>query len=155
VGGIPKADAFAAFDYYINNYNNGRPFILAGHSQGSNVLVYLLAKYMKAHPDVQKRMVAAYVIGYSVTDETLATAEQGLGSTLPNSNLKFIPVGKYADAQIDKTKDVLVCSTADVTKLSPGNAVFGKGVFHSFDYPFYFFNIRENADNRVKYFLNK
>ena len=35
LGEIPKADVFAAFDYYIKHYNNGRPFILAGHSQGS------------------------------------------------------------------------------------------------------------------------
>jgi len=35
VGGIPKADVFAAFDYFIKNFNMGRPFILAGHSQCS------------------------------------------------------------------------------------------------------------------------
>jgi hypothetical protein len=35
VGGIPQTDAIAAFDYYIKNYNNGRPFIVAGHAQGS------------------------------------------------------------------------------------------------------------------------
>lgn len=47
VGGIPKSDVFDAFDYYIRNLNNDRPFILAGHSQGSNVLLFLLAEYMK------------------------------------------------------------------------------------------------------------
>lgn len=208
IGGIPKEDAFAAFDYYIKNYNKGRPFILAGHSQGSNILVFLLSEYMKKNPKVYSRMVAAYVIGYSVTDEylaknphlkfakgaddtgviisyntqaptiegknpvvlpganvinpitwtreeKLATAEEGLGSTLPNKELKFIPVGKYADARIDKSKGVLICSTADVEKLSPGNKVFGKGIFHSFDYPFYYFNIRENAAKRTESFLNK
>ena len=71
VGGIPVTDAVAAFDYYIKHYNNGRPFILAGHSQGSNVLIYLLSGYMKDHPDVYSRMIAAYVIGYSVTGEYL------------------------------------------------------------------------------------
>jgi hypothetical protein len=30
---------------------------------------------------------------------------------------------------------------------------FGPGVFHSFDYPFYYFNIRENAENRVEKFV--
>ena len=65
-------DAFAAFDYYIKNYNNGRPFILASHSQGSNVMIFLLAEYMKEHPEVYKKMIAAYVIGYSVTDDYLA-----------------------------------------------------------------------------------
>ena len=68
----PSVDGLAAFDYYIKNANNGRPFILAGHSQGSNVLLNLLSDYMVKNPDVYKRMVAAYVIGYSVTDEYLA-----------------------------------------------------------------------------------
>ena len=72
VGGIPATDGLAAFDYYIQNFNQGRPFILAGHSQGSNVLLYLLGDYLKAHPEVQARMIAAYVIGYSITPEYLA-----------------------------------------------------------------------------------
>ena len=67
-----KSDVFAAFDYYIKHYNNDKPFILAGHSQGSQMLLYLLSEYMKEHPDVYKRMVAAYVIGYSVTEDYLA-----------------------------------------------------------------------------------
>ena len=33
--GIPYDDITAALDYYFENYNNGRPFIIAGHSQGS------------------------------------------------------------------------------------------------------------------------
>lgn len=208
IGGIPKSDAFAAFDYYIKHYNHGRPFILAGHSQGSNLLVYLLSDYMKNHPKVYARMIAAYVIGYSVTDnylaqnphlkfakgpddtgviisynteapvvegnnpvvlpgalvinpitwtreETLATADQNLGSIVlkPTGEIAAYNVKNYADARIDKQKGVLICSVADVEKLSPGNKVFGKGVFHSFDYPFYYNNLRQNAANRVdKYF---
>ena len=59
VAGAPTVDAIAAFDYYIKHYNHGRPFILAGHSLGSNVLANLLAQYMKKHPAVYKRMIAA------------------------------------------------------------------------------------------------
>lgn len=71
MGGIPTTDATAAFDTYIRLYNGGRPFILLGHSQGSNVLLYLLSGYLRDHPDVQARMVAAYVIGYEVTTDYL------------------------------------------------------------------------------------
>ena len=42
VADVPYHDALAAFEYYLAHYNNGRPFILAGHSQGSNVLMFLL-----------------------------------------------------------------------------------------------------------------
>jgi hypothetical protein len=67
----PKTDVFAALDYYFENLNGGRPFILAGHSQGSIMQGYVLGEYMKAHPDYLKRMLAAYVIGYSITEEAL------------------------------------------------------------------------------------
>lgn len=39
VGGEPTTDAISAFDYYIRHLNHGRPFILAGHSQGSNIMI--------------------------------------------------------------------------------------------------------------------
>jgi len=65
-------DAADALDYYFENYNNGRPFILAGHSQGSETSLYLLAGYFKDHPDYYQRMVAAYPIGYAVTTDFLA-----------------------------------------------------------------------------------
>ena len=68
----PLQDAIAAFDYYIQRYNNGRPFVLAGHSQGSDVLRLLLATYMPEHPEVYERMIAAYCIGTSITTEFLA-----------------------------------------------------------------------------------
>ena len=67
----PKEDVFAALDYYFENLNNGRPFILASHSQGSIMQSFVLAEYMKAHPEYLKRMIAAYVIGYSITEDYL------------------------------------------------------------------------------------
>src|ERR1035437_7771251 len=45
VGTIPTADSIAAFKYYLKHYNHGRPFILAGHSQGSSVLSHILSTY--------------------------------------------------------------------------------------------------------------
>ena len=33
--GMPYGDITAALDYYFKNFNNGRPFIIAGHSQGA------------------------------------------------------------------------------------------------------------------------
>ncbi|MBQ7488648.1 MAG: DUF3089 domain-containing protein, partial [Clostridia bacterium] len=67
----PYADITAALDYYFENYNNGRPFILASHSQGSEICTLVLADYFKAHPDYYERMVAAYIIGFSVTKDYL------------------------------------------------------------------------------------
>ena len=66
-----RTDIYAALDYYFENYNDGRPFILAGHSQGSIMSIIVLGDYMQAHPEYYERMVAAYPIGFSVTKEWL------------------------------------------------------------------------------------
>jgi len=213
MGETPTLDVVAAFDYYVNNYNNGRPFILAGHSQGSNVLLYLLSGYMKEHPEVYKKMITAYVIGYSVTneyladnphlkfatgpddigvivsynteysdysgepenpvlhpgalainpinwnrDETRALETENLGSLILDDNGNIVDNNKkdYADAQIfdDTSRElqVIKCSTVEPAMLTLGKN-FPTGVYHSYDYPFYFYNIRENASNRVKNFI--
>lgn len=68
---IASKDIYNMLDYYFENHNDGRPFILAGHSQGSVWLTIVLEDYMKAHPEYLERMVAAYIIGYSVTEEYL------------------------------------------------------------------------------------
>lgn len=68
----PRTDVYAALDYYFEHYNNGRPFVLAGHSQGSSLIIYVLTEYMKLHPDYYSRMVAAYCVGYGMTQEQLA-----------------------------------------------------------------------------------
>lgn len=63
-------DVKDAFQYYMEHGNQGRPFFLVGHSQGSQVLIELLKNGMT---DEQRQlMVAAYCIGYHVTTEELA-----------------------------------------------------------------------------------
>ena len=79
ISGMPCNDITAALDYYFKNYNNGRPFIIAGHSQGSALVKLLLKTYFKEHPEYYNRMIAAYVIGYSVTRDDLTA----------NPHLKF------------------------------------------------------------------
>lgn len=79
ISGIPYEDISSALDYYFEHYNNGRPFIIAGHSQGSAMVKFVLKNYFKEHSDYYKRMVAAYAIGFSITPEDLAA----------NPHLKF------------------------------------------------------------------
>lgn len=71
ISGRPYEDITAALDYYFENYNGGRQFILASHSQGSAIAKLVLKKYFKEHPEYYKRMVAAYVIGFAVTKDDL------------------------------------------------------------------------------------
>jgi hypothetical protein len=55
-------DVLRAFDDFIAKRNEGRPFILAGHSQGSIHLFRLLQERIAGAP-LARRMVAAYAIG--------------------------------------------------------------------------------------------
>ena len=63
----PRTDVYAALDYYFENLNEGRPFFLAGHSQGSNLSYIVLSDYMSEHPEYYENMIAAYCIGDSLT----------------------------------------------------------------------------------------
>lgn len=207
---VPIPDAVSAFNYYIKNYNNGRPFILAGHSQGSAILLYILVNYMKENPEVYKNMAAAYIIGCPVTEklflkyphlkfaegyddtgviisynteapdvkgrnitllpgakainplswtqeETIASERDNLGSLLINEKWEILKTGvkNYADARVDKKRGVVVCSTVNAELLDFGNPLFPRGVYHSFDYPFYYNNLRENAAERIRSYLMK
>ena len=66
-----KTDVFGALDHYFEHYNEGRPFILAGHSQGSVMCILVLCEYMAMHPEYYDRMIAAYVLGFGVTQDEL------------------------------------------------------------------------------------
>ena len=69
---LAMSDCVQSWKYYIDHLNQGRPFILAGFSQGA----YALMQIMKSMPDsVASRMVAAYVIGYKVTARDTAACK--------------------------------------------------------------------------------
>jgi len=80
---VAYRDVANAFDYYMSHFNkdvngNPRPFILAGHSQGSNLLLMLLQDKF-SDPSLRKQLVAAYVIGWSVTSDDLSSYPASLG----------------------------------------------------------------------------
>lgn len=56
-------DVKNAFRYYLKHQNNGRPFILFGFSQGAIALLEVM-KTELADPQVNERLIAAYLIGY-------------------------------------------------------------------------------------------
>ena len=60
---IAYQDIKAAFEYYLKNYNNGKPIIIAGHSQGSMHAQRLLREYFDGKP-LQNQLVEAYIIGF-------------------------------------------------------------------------------------------
>ena len=70
---LAYADVERAFDYFIEHHNQGRPFILAGHSQGS-VHVRTLLQTRITGTKLRERLVATYPIGFSIDREAMAKA---------------------------------------------------------------------------------
>ncbi len=62
---LAYADVRAAFQYYLEHYNAGRPFILASHSQGTVHATRLAREFIDGQP-LQAQLVAAYIVGFPV-----------------------------------------------------------------------------------------
>lgn len=60
---LAYSDVEKAFDYYLENYNQGRPFMIVGHSQGTLHALRLLENRVDNTP-LQEKLVAAYTLGY-------------------------------------------------------------------------------------------
>ncbi len=62
---VAYSDIRRAFQYYLDHYNNGRPIIIAGHSQGTYHAKRLLTEFFDSS-DLRLQLVAAYLAGYEV-----------------------------------------------------------------------------------------
>lgn len=69
------SDVSAAFSYYLENYNGGRPIILAGFSQGAD-MCYRLMKEFFADKELADRLVAVYAVGWALTEDMTAEYPQ-------------------------------------------------------------------------------
>ena len=63
-------DVANAFKYYLEHYNNGRPYIIASHSQGTIHAARILKELIINTP-AQKLLVAAYIPGMAVPQDSL------------------------------------------------------------------------------------
>lgn len=71
------SDIVRAFDFYIKNWNDGRPFFIAGHSQGALHAMRLLEQRIE-NSDIRDRFVAAYVVGFRFPQDKFGTAFKNL-----------------------------------------------------------------------------
>ncbi len=63
--GLAYNDVKNAFEYYLEHYNNGRPIIIASHSQGTTHAGPLMKEFFDGK-DLYQQLVAAYVVGIEV-----------------------------------------------------------------------------------------
>ena len=83
-------DVAAAFRNYIATRNQGRPFVLIGHSQGSLQLIQLIAREIETKPAIAARMKLAILPGFNL----------------------LVPRGKTVGGSLKKTP---ICTTATQT----------------------------------------
>lgn len=182
---VGLGDIARSWEYYLKHLNQGRPFILAGFSQGAHAMTEL----MRHMPDsVANRMVAAYSIGYKITQamlDSIPHIKPATGATDVGVTINYNSV-RSADCAIP------IVSDGNVVNINPVNwrtdtvrAHFGdsltvwadpvnhlcivegytekyilpiigrRGNYHQMELKFYYPHIRRNIADRVQAFLRQ
>ncbi len=201
------ADVKEAFDYYMANWNGGRPLVLAGFSQGAQMCIRLLEEY-GGDPAVSKVLVACYAIGWRFTAEDQAQYPQirfaqgerdtgvliAFNSEAPavsdsllipagTKTLAINPLNWSTDGQsVDRSYNLGACFTdydgnivteipqltgayiddvrgaLKVTDVSPEDypgVLFPDGIYHLYDYQFFYRNLEQNVQERIRAFVGE
>jgi len=83
---LAYTDIEAAFEHYLTEFNDNRPFIVAGHSQGALHVRSLLERKISG-TQLLDRMVAAYPVGYpmGISDLTEAIPDIPMCESAPQT----------------------------------------------------------------------
>lgn len=79
-GELAYGDVLDSFKHYIANENEGRGFILIGHSQGAGHLRRLISETVEQDDFLRERMIAAHILGSStrtVEGSNIVSGTQG------------------------------------------------------------------------------
>lgn len=68
---VAYSDVKKAFEFYLANYNQGRPFIIASHSQGTVHATRLIKEFIDGK-SLQKQFIAGYLIGIATPKNTFS-----------------------------------------------------------------------------------
>ncbi len=69
-------DVKKAFEYYLEHHHDGRPIVIASHSQGTLLADRLLKDFFDEKP-LLDRLVCAYLVGYKVSPDAFKTIPVG------------------------------------------------------------------------------
>lgn len=204
---IAYEDIEDAFLYYIDNYNNGQPIILAGFSQGADMSIRLL-KECFADEDINNLLVACYAIGWNITDEeineyphlkfaageddtgviisfnseaeevtdsimipegmhtlainplnwktdsTTASKEENMGACFTDYDGNIVSeIPNLTGAYIDPARGALKVTDVKPEEYPPVLSIFESGIYHIYDYQFFYRNLQENVGVRLESYL--
>ena len=95
---LAYTDIKAAFKTYLEKYNNGKPIIIASHSQGTTHTTLLLKEFFDNKP-LQKQLVAAYLIGIGTKKDEFETIHE---MSTPNETGGFVSWNTYKKNKFPK-----------------------------------------------------
>ena len=200
-------DVKNAFVYYAEHTSASRPLILAGFSQGADLIIRLM-KDLFDEPKYQRRLAMAYAIGWKLTEDEVAkyphlvpaagetdtgviisfnsedkditssliigenektyainplnwkttseiadkTLNKGACFTDYSGNIKE-EIPNLTGAYIDEKRGVL--KVTDITKEDYPGKLFDDGIYHLYDYQFFYRNLQENVAKRLSAFNEK
>jgi hypothetical protein len=110
--GIQYDDVRDAWNYYAGHDNQGRGFVLIGHSQGSLILTELIRREIEGKP-VEARMISTILAGTTIT---VASGKDTGGS------FQHLPVCRSTS----QTGCVVTYASFRSTAPPPANTLFGK-----------------------------
>lgn len=200
-------DVRDAFLYYAENTDIDRPLILAGFSQGSDMVLRLMRDLFDDEK-YSSRLAAAYCIGWKLTEEDVkkypqlipaegetdtgvivtfnSEAESVTGSLLVGENEKTYAINplnwKTDSTKADKSENLGACFTdysgqiteeipkltgayidekrgalkvTDVSAEDYPAKLFEDGIYHLYDYQFFYRNLQENVKTRLNAFMER
>lgn len=189
-------DVRSSFQYYLQHFNHGRPFIIASHSQGTFHAKRLLREFVDGKP-LEKQMVVSYLVGLTVPSDyfksihpcasptetdcycTWRTFREGYVPKklhFPDSNIIVTnPVSWSLDQPACKQEVQMGGVLKDFNKVYPRlvrttvhedllwvnkpkfpwSFLLTKKNYHVADYNFFYSDVRHNAQERVKAYLQK
>jgi hypothetical protein len=205
---IAYGDVEAAFTYYMEHYNDGRPVILAGFSQGADLAIRLVKNCFDTQ-ERQAQLVACYAIGWRLTQEevdtypqlqaaqgetdtgvviafnsedpqvtdslmipqgtktlainplnwktdgTVAEKEENLGACFTDYTGEILQeIPQLTGAYLDDTRGALKVTDVSPETYPPGLDLFDEGVYHLYDYQFFYRNLEQNVQDRIAAFLD-
>ena len=136
--GFAYTDVARAFDYFLEHFNEGRPFIIASHSQGTHHNLKLLTEKIDGTP-LADRMVAAYVIGGGLKKEDFANMQDISLCDAPDELGCAVHWDTYSLAMLEDAEETGGACTNPLTWRNDGGragkdqhvgAVGGAGEYH-------------------------
>lgn len=201
------ADVRDAFAAYLENYNDGRPVILAGFSQGADMCLRLM-KSCFTDETLMEQLIACYAIGWHLTEEEIrqypqlvpAQGEEDTGVIITfNSEAESIDdslivprgtktlsvnpliwrtdtqpadrsenlgacftdysgavteeIDQFTGAYIDPVRGTLKVPDVMPEEYPAGLPIFEDGIYHLYDYQFFYRNLQKNVQTRIAAYL--